>query len=85
MILSPVWLVVMVALRMPTPNSMSLMFPMMFPLAFCGPPVNKKGCKGTFCGLNSYANICPEKYLGRAARYTWIVEKHLLDRVDRRY
>lgn len=34
MILPPVLLSVMVALRMEIPNSMSLMFPMMLPLAF---------------------------------------------------
>lgn len=33
---------VMVALRMETPNSISLMFPMMLPRAFRGPPDQKK-------------------------------------------
>lgn len=42
MVLLPVWLVVMVALRTAKPKSMSLMFPMRLPLAFCGPPVKTK-------------------------------------------
>lgn len=42
MILPPDLVSVMVALRMAMPNSMSLMFPMMLPRAFWGPPDKKK-------------------------------------------
>lgn len=57
MVLSPDLLSVMVALRMAMPNSISLMFPMMLPRAFCGPPgKNKNILSFDYCTLlHTYA------------------------------
>lgn len=83
MILPPVLLSVMVALRMEIPNSISLMFPMMLPLAFLGPPDKERRYLKV---LLSTAHVHNPKmsHLDRPECYTWTAERSLQDTGDLR-
>lgn len=80
--LPPALLSVTLALRIAMPNSMSLMFPMMLPLADCGPPGRHRDStfENTASGTDTEPGMGRESNLDRPERYSATAERRLLDK-----